>query len=101
MGAGASLNLPQNLQNDELMQETYQKIRMLFKELDKVGHGLISRNDFYEVCETIPGHFVSPEEMQQAFKYNTTMFSNTTNNDNNGVETVNNDDDNNNSNNPQ
>ena len=69
MGAGASLNLPQNLQNDELMQETYQKIRMLFKELDKVGHGLISRNDFYEVCETIPGHFVSPEEMQQAFKY--------------------------------
>ena len=41
-------NLPKNLQNDELMQETYQKIRMLFKELDKVGHGLISRNDFYK-----------------------------------------------------
>jgi serine/threonine protein kinase len=69
MGAGASLSLPQHVQDDELMLETYKKIRVLFKQLDKAGHGLIQRSDFYDVCETVPGHFVTPDEVQKAFQY--------------------------------
>ena len=69
MGAGASLNIPEHLANDPMIQDTYKRIKNLFNAYDSRKFENLTRDDFFALCNDFPGHFTNPKSVEEAFTY--------------------------------